>query len=514
MEKNQLKPRAVLYCRVSTKEQVEEGNSLVTQEKHCRDYALKHEYDVAEVFVEQGESAKTADRAELQRLLMFCSDKKNQVSAVIIYKLDRLSRNTDDYSQLRLILRKYKVEIKSTSEYFENTPAGRFMENIIANVAQFDNDVRAERCSEGMKGALREGRYVWMAPVGYDNVRVGGKATIAPNDMAPLVLKSFELIAQRTHNFEEVRVMVTAQGLRLKNGKPLGKAYFYEFIKNPLYMGVIEKFGETFSGRFEAVVPTPLFNQVQRIIKNKGKKMNPYLTDHPDFPLRRFVINEEGIKLTGSWSKGSKEKYPFYRFPVKGGNYNRDEFEKEFRRYMDQYSFAIEHVERLKSKVQEHFNRATISDRKELASAKTRIQEILETQSSLIHKNLKGILTDEVLKVQLNLLEDEMTKLQTFLATRSDSGLDVNEVLELTEEFLHSPSSVWHKAQLPTKLKLQWFEFPQGLVFNGIKFRTKEVTSIFNVKSAFWMTDSTTVDSDFELSNFYEELRRLSEILK
>src|ERR1044072_3495278 len=165
--------KAVIYCRVSTKEQVEEGNSLITQEKLCREYALKNGYEIAEVFIEQGESAKTAQRTELQRLLSFCSVRKNGISAVIAYKLDRISRNTDDYCQIRLLLRRYGVEIKSTSEYFENTPAGRFMENIIANVAQFDNDVRTERCVRGMREAVREGRYVWMAPVGYDNVRVG-----------------------------------------------------------------------------------------------------------------------------------------------------------------------------------------------------------------------------------------------------------------------------------------------------------------------------------------------------
>ncbi len=62
-------------------------------------------------------------------------------------------------------------EIKSVTEYFEDTPAGRFMENIIANVGQFDNDVRTERCIGGMREAINEGRYVWMAPIGYKNVR-------------------------------------------------------------------------------------------------------------------------------------------------------------------------------------------------------------------------------------------------------------------------------------------------------------------------------------------------------
>lgn len=190
-----LNKKAVSYCRVSTKEQVDEGNSLSTQEKQCKEYAVKYGYEITRVFIEQGESAKTADRTELQKLLAYCADKKNDVTAVIIYKLDRLSRNTDDYSQLRLLLKRYGVEIKSTSEFFENTPQGKFMENMFANVAQFDNDVRAERCSGGMRDAMRGGRYVWGAPIGYSNIRIAGKATIGQSDMAPLVRDTFEMIA-------------------------------------------------------------------------------------------------------------------------------------------------------------------------------------------------------------------------------------------------------------------------------------------------------------------------------
>ena len=97
----------MIYCRVSTKEQVEEGNSLATQEKNCKDYAVKNGYDVAAIFIEQGESAKTADRTELKKLMGFCATKKNGINAIIAYKIDRISRNIDDYSQIRIQLRRY-----------------------------------------------------------------------------------------------------------------------------------------------------------------------------------------------------------------------------------------------------------------------------------------------------------------------------------------------------------------------------------------------------------------------
>lgn len=135
------------------------------------------------------------------------------------------------------MLKRYGVEIKSTSEHFENTPVGRFMENTLANISQFDNDIRAERCSGGMKEAIREGRYVWKAPIGYDNVRVCGKATIAQNAiMSPLIYRAFEMVASNTCAVEEVYRVITKEGLTRK-GKPLVNSYFREMLVNELYAG-------------------------------------------------------------------------------------------------------------------------------------------------------------------------------------------------------------------------------------------------------------------------------------
>src|SRR5690349_1985452 len=111
---SQITKKAVIYCRVSTKEQVEEGNSLATQERICREYAFKNDFEVAEVFIEQGESAKTQDRKELKSLMLYCGDRKNKITAVIVYKIDRLSRSVFGYQQLRIKLKSYGVELKST----------------------------------------------------------------------------------------------------------------------------------------------------------------------------------------------------------------------------------------------------------------------------------------------------------------------------------------------------------------------------------------------------------------
>src|SRR5205823_4866582 len=100
----------------------------------------------------------------------------------------------------------------------------------------------------------------------------------------------------------------------------------------------IDKFGESHKGLFEPIVSDALFAQVQRVLRFRGKLNTPHKTDHPDFPLRRFIVNEYGDKLSGSWCKGRRQKYPYYRFMRAGKyNYNRDKFEKSFIAFMNSY---------------------------------------------------------------------------------------------------------------------------------------------------------------------------------
>ncbi len=496
----QISKKAVIYVRVSTKEQVDEGNSLITQEKLCREYALSNGYEVVEIYSEQGESAKTANRTELQKMLLFCSNRKNDINAVIIYKLDRLSRNTDDYSQLRLLFKKYGIEIKSTSEFFENTPQGRFMENIFANVAQFDNDVRAERCAGGMRDAAREGRYVWMAPIGYDNIRVNGKSTIGQNTvMGPLIKQMFEMVAKNTHATEDIRKTMTTLGLRLRNNRPVSKQYFYCILKNQLYTGTINKFGESHKGLFEPIIDEELFNQVQKVLQYRGKKMSQYKLDNEDFPLRRFVVNEEGKKLTGSWCKGRSAKYPYYRFSVKGSNYTKSKFEDEFMDYMDRFHFDKELISKLRIKLKEKLIKANTVDKKDSHKLRIYIQELTERQNALIKKNLDGFVSDNILKQQLDLIETEVQESKTRLASTQGKEVDYNELLNYVEKYLDKPSSVWKDATLDKKLKLQWFQFPQGITLKNNIYGTAEIANVFKTKEAFLPLQSSIVDpSGFE----------------
>lgn len=519
--------RAVIYCRVSTKEQVDEGNSLATQERHCRDYALKNGYEIAEVFIEQGESAKTAQRTELQRLLSFCADKKNQVNAVISYKIDRISRNTDDYSQIRILLKRYGVEIKSTSEYFENTPAGRFMENIIANVAQFDNDVRTERSIGGMRDAMKEGRYVWAAPIGYINHRIQGKSTIKPNETARVVQETFAMVAENIMPLSEVRNKMTQKGLIGKKGAPLTRSYFYKMLKNELYAGWIVKFGEKHRGTYAPLVSDDLFNQVQRVLTYRTRRTMAYNLENPDFPLRRFIKHPSGRKLTGGWSTGRRKKYAHYTFhQIKGLSFRRDDLNQIFKDFLNQFKLDTKQFKKLQQYFQSGVINTDAKYSKDIESLEKQIAELNVELRELSKNKAKGLVSDYLFQQQVGFIEKELLTLNSQLfAIPKCKTFDFESALSFTHEFLKRPSETWEKASFNQKLKLQWFYFPQGITLDERKCRTDEICFLFKVKDFFLTHLSSSVPSENRKKytnkipeNFKtrmeQELIRLSEIVR
>ena len=142
---------AVIYVRVSTKEQTE-NLSLATQLRSCEEYCRRQGYDVLERFHEEGESAKTTDRSQLQALLKYCRTHKGQIHFVVVYNLTRFAREKYDHFALRAHLQSLGISLRSATEPIDDTSTGKLMEGVLAAFAQFDN-----RRALGTHGSRHEG---------------------------------------------------------------------------------------------------------------------------------------------------------------------------------------------------------------------------------------------------------------------------------------------------------------------------------------------------------------------
>src|SRR5579859_4041162 len=143
--------KAVIYLRVSTEEQVD-NFSLGTQEEICKKEAIRRGFEIVKIFREEGRSAKTiSGRPVLIEMLEFCRKNKKQLSAVFVYRLDRISRQTADFLAIRSSLTAHQIELLSASEPTGNSPTEKFVELMLAGAAQMDNDVRSERTKNGLR---------------------------------------------------------------------------------------------------------------------------------------------------------------------------------------------------------------------------------------------------------------------------------------------------------------------------------------------------------------------------
>ena len=167
--------RAIGYCRVSSEKQVD-NYSLETQEQGIKTWCRRNDLDLVRIFREEGKSARTLDREELQKLRRHCQ--RSRVDVVVVYKVSRIARDTFDYLYLKKWLLQRGITLRSVLEHFDDSPHGALLETVLASFAQFDNDVRSEQILSGMKAAAKEGRWVWRAPVGYLN---NGQAKVGPS---------------------------------------------------------------------------------------------------------------------------------------------------------------------------------------------------------------------------------------------------------------------------------------------------------------------------------------------
>ena len=278
---------AVIYVRVSTKEQTE-NLSLPTQLRACEDYCRRQGYEILERFHEEGESAKTTDRSQLQNLLTYCRLNKGRVHFVVVFNLTRFARDKYDHFALRSHLQSLGISLRSATEPIDDTSTGKLMEGVLAAFAQFDNDVRSDRTRAGMKAALELGRWVFLAPIGYLNApRAIGKSLMPDPERAPLARRAFEEYATGRFTKQQLLKQTRAWGLTNRRGRPLTSQAIGVLLRNQFYAGIVDvtEYGVRGKrGDFEPLISEDLFYRVQAVLSGRLPSTTPQQRAHPGLP--------------------------------------------------------------------------------------------------------------------------------------------------------------------------------------------------------------------------------------
>lgn len=475
---------AVIYVRVSTKEQTE-NLSLPTQLRACEEYSCREGYEVLERFREEGESAKTADRPELQRLLKYCRAHKGKVHFVVVFNLTRFAREKYDHFALRAHLKSLGISLRSATEPIDDTSTGKLMEGVLASFAQFDNDVRSDRTRAGMKAALELGRWTFLAPIGYLNApRSYGKSLIPDPERASVVQQIFGEFATGRFTKQELLHEMTRRGLKTRKGLPVSAQAFSTMLQNKLYVGIVETLGYGVVGKrgdFDPLITEEVFYRVQAILTGRAQTTGPLNRRRPEFPLRAFIKCATcGRGVTASWSKGRSARYAYYHClpPCRAVNIPKARLEAQFVEELARLQPTAGYMRMLKESVLRVWHDRKAWVKSEVASAEGRAKAIQQKLDRLddafIYKESIDLSTYER---QRDRLREELTLIEIDRHSSKVDEFDVEGVLNFAERVLPRASDLWIQASLDQRQRLQRLFFPDGVPFSGKQFDRTVVTS-------------------------------------
>jgi len=313
--------KAVIYARVSSKEQESEGYSIPAQIKLLQEYAHKNNYSIETEFTDV-ETAKKAGRTQFNKMIEFVKENKT-IKHIFVEKTDRLLRNISDYALLDNLIEVSYISIHLVKENVvldrDSRSNEKFIFGIKALMAKNYVDNLSEEVRKGMEEKAAQGILPTRAPFGYLNARENGKKIIKIDPQAaPTVKKMFELYATGSFSLLTLRKKMIADGMVYRNGKNFHKSVLETILKNEFYTGALIWDGKRYENALhEPIISKELFNQVQNTLVNPHKSKSKKGL----FPYTNLIIcGVCGCSLTAEIKKG---KYIYYHCTGHKGNCNQ-----------------------------------------------------------------------------------------------------------------------------------------------------------------------------------------------
>lgn len=379
--------RVVLYIRVSTDEQAQEGYSIKAQIDRLNSYAVSQDWKVVETYIDDGESAKDLKRTELSRLLSDLS--KDKFDIVLVYKLDRLTRSVLDLYTLLQKFDKYNVKFKSATEVYDTTTAiGRLFITLVAALAQWERENLAERVKMGMMQKAKEGKWtVSIPPFGYDKA---GKDDLVINEKeAEIVKEAFDLYVTGKYGTAKIAKILNSRKHFTKSGSAWSMQTLSYVLKNPIYIGTMrynyrvnkEQYFEV-ENSFPAIITNEIFDEAQRLL-NKRSTLHPRKATSPHIFAGVARCARCGSRLSGKqWTYRNKPGQYYYGYYCPGSakgmcnltGVSQNYLEIQFIKYLEGWKYEnIINEELLSDKVSIEDIEKKISElNKELVEVKNR----------------------------------------------------------------------------------------------------------------------------------------------
>ena len=268
-----------IYVRVSTEEQVQEGFSIRGQTEKLKAYTLIKEWELYEVYTDEGISGKNiVDRPAITRLIE--DIKEGKVNNVLVFKVDRLTRSTKNLIELVEVFDKYHCAFNSLTESIDTeTPSGRMFLKIIGIFAEFERENLSSRTKLGFERKVKEGYTLanWSLSYGYSKKKGQKIQVIEPNE-EKIVKEIFDMYVNKNTAMSKIAKTLNERKIQTKRSGIMWDATIIKLIlTNPTYIGKVrylglekDKYIEA-DGHHEPIISNDIYNSAQEKIKTIPK---------------------------------------------------------------------------------------------------------------------------------------------------------------------------------------------------------------------------------------------------
>jgi site-specific DNA recombinase len=449
---------AISYLRVSTKEQAQkggqdEGFSIPAQRQANAHKAEAIGARIVAEFVDAGESAKSADRPELQRMIAYV--KAHRVAYCIVHKIDRLARNRADDVSIHLALQAAGVTLVSATENIDETPSGMLLHGIMSTIAEFYSRNLATEVVKGLTQKAATGGTPSKAPVGYLNVHVRNEmgrvvrtVKIDP-ERAELVRWAFQAYATGNWTLSQLHDELEGRGLTIpatpkRPVKPISLSSLHRMLANPYYKGDIIYRGVKYAGAHEPLVPPEVWYQVQNVLMAHNTA-GDRTQRHDHYLKGTLYCGSCGSRLAISNAKSRNGNiYPYFvcagrhrkRTPCTRSAVLLDEAERLVADYYQHNIQIPAHTrEQLRGMLGAEFDHLLASSEAELAELTSRRDQLEAEQTKPIHAYYADAIALPALKREQDRIADELehvgSRIEIFHADYAEARAELEDSLNL-----------------------------------------------------------------------------------
>lgn len=257
--------KAVIYARYSSDSQSEQ--SIEGQLHVCEEYAKSHDIIILNTYIDRTMTGTNDNRPDFQRMLKDSS--RREWDYVLVYKLDRFSRNKYETAMHKKTLKDNGVKVISAMEYIPDSPEAIILESMLEGMAEYYSAELSQKVKRGMRETRLKGLYQGGGvPYGY---KVENRRIVINESTAEIIRYIYEQYSIGVC-VREIIASLTNRGILYK-GKPFASHTVYGILANEKYSGIYKHEDEVIDNMYPALIPQDIYNKVRAIVeKNKYGK--------------------------------------------------------------------------------------------------------------------------------------------------------------------------------------------------------------------------------------------------